>query len=58
MDDKAQISAPPKSIWDNNLPPGDSPPLPRWPLTVAVVAYALWMVFLVSMMVVRIRQVG
>ena len=46
----------PKSIWDNDLPAGDSPPLPRWPLTAAISAYALWMVFLVSMMVLRISS--
>ena len=43
-----------KSIWDNDLPPGDSPPMPRWPLTLAIVLYAGWMVFLVSMMVLRL----
>ncbi len=43
----------PKSIWDNDLPAGDSPPLPRWPLTAAAVAYGLWMVFLISMMILR-----
>ena len=44
----------PKSIWDNDLPAGDSPPLPRWPLTAAIVAYSVWMVFLVSMAILRI----
>lgn len=43
-----------KSIWDNDLPPGDAPPMPRWPLTVSIVAYSVWMVFLLSMMVLRI----
>ena len=46
----------PKSIWDNALPAGDSPPLPRWPLTASIVAYCIWMVFLVSMMVLRIKE--
>lgn len=46
----------PKSIWDNDLPPGDSPPMPRWPMTASIVAYALWMVFLVSMMIVRLKS--
>jgi hypothetical protein len=45
----------PKSIWDNDLPAGDSPPLPRWPLTAAIVAYSLWMIFLISMAVLRLR---
>jgi hypothetical protein len=46
--------AKPKSIWDNDLPAGDSPPLPRWPLTAAIVAYGVWIAFLVSMAVLRI----
>ena len=44
-----------KSIWDNDLPAGDSPPLPRWPLTAAIVAYSIWMIFLVSMAVLRLK---
>ena len=47
-----------RSIWDNNLPAGDSPPLPRWPLTASIVAYSLWMVFLVSMMILRLATSG
>lgn len=50
----ANVTAKPKSIWDNDLPAGDSPPLPRWPLTAAIVAYSIWMVFLISMAVLRI----
>lgn len=53
-DQKAAEQPRPKGIWDNDLPVGDSPPLPRWPLTASIVAYALWMVFLVAMMVVRL----
>ena len=45
----------PKSIWDNDLPPGDSPPMPRWPLTVAIVAYSCWMLFLAGMMILRLK---
>lgn len=45
----------PKSIWDNDLPAGDSPPLPRWPLTASIIAYSLWMVFLIAMAVVRLK---
>jgi hypothetical protein len=44
------------TIWDNDLPPGDSPPLPKWPLTLAAVLYGVWMVFLVSMMVMRLIE--
>jgi hypothetical protein len=49
------VRSKPKSIWDNDLPAGDSPPLPRWPLTAAIVAYSVWMVFLISMAVLRLR---
>jgi hypothetical protein len=45
-----------KSIWDNDLPAGDSPPLPKWPLVTAIAAYAVWMVFLVAMMILRIKE--
>ncbi len=45
-----------KSIWDNDLPAGDSPPLPRWPLTASAVAYGVWMIFLISMMVMRLMH--
>lgn len=51
-------TAHPKSIWDNDLPAGDSPPLPRWPLTASIVAYSLWMIFLVAMMILRLRTTG
>ncbi len=43
----------PKSIWDNDLPAGDSPPLPSWPLKLWITVYVLWMIFLLSMLVVR-----
>ena len=46
----------PKTDWaDPNIPPGDSPVLPAWPLIVSVVAFCLWFVFLVAMAVVRIK---
>lgn len=44
------------SIWDNDLPAGDSPPLPRWPLTVSIALYVLWMIFLISMMILRLVE--
>lgn len=44
------------SIWDNDLPAGDSPPLPRWPLTLSAIAYGIWMLFLIGMMVMRLRH--
>ena len=49
---------PSKSIWDNDLPAGDSPFLPRWPLTASIIAYVAWMVFLVGMMIVRLTYTG
>jgi hypothetical protein len=48
----------PGSIWDNDLPAGDSPPLPAWPLKAAIVAYSVWMLFLIAMMILRIRTTG
>jgi len=47
-------AAKPKSIWDNDLPAGDSPPLPKWPLVAAIVAYGAWMIFLLAMMILRL----
>ena len=44
-----------KSIWDNDLPAGDSPPLPRWPLMFWIVVYIVWMIFLVSMVILRFK---
>lgn len=49
-----KAAAKPKTIWDNDLPAGDAPALPRWPLTLSIVAYSLWMIFLLSMMVLRL----
>jgi len=46
----------PKSIWDNDLPAGDSPPMPRWPLVAASVAFAVWFGFVISMMVLRLSE--
>ena len=40
---------------DPSVPAGDSPPLPRWPLIVSVVAFVLWIVFLLAMTVIRTR---
>lgn len=53
----AQTEAP-KSIWDNDLPAGDSPPMSRGPLVAAIIAYICWMVFLLSMMVMRLAGKG
>ena len=60
-DEKAEQSSndeQPRSIWDNDLPAGDSPPLPRWPLTASIIAYSIWMVILFSMLIVRLSTTG
>lgn len=45
---------PPKIDWrDPNVPAGDAPPLPRWPLVVSAIAFGLWICFLAAMAVVR-----
>lgn len=46
----------PGSEWnDPDIPPGNAPLLPRWPLWLAAFAWAGWMVFMIVMMVVRLR---
>ncbi len=40
------------------IPAGDSPPLPRWPLLIAAGAWGGWLVFLLVMMVMRIGSSG
>lgn len=38
------------SPWDDpNVPIGDAPPLPRWPLAVFSLAWVGWLAFLVVM---------
>ena len=40
----------PRIDWaDPNIPIGDAPPLPRWPLVLGGLAWASWVVFLVMM---------
>lgn len=46
----------PQAMGSDDLPAGDSPPLPRWPLTASIVLYVLWFLFLVSMMVLRLAE--
>lgn len=43
----------PKSIWDNDLPAGDSPPRPPGVLIVTAVAYGCWLIFLLVMTILR-----
>ncbi|MHC4444901.1 MAG: hypothetical protein ACYTF1_09955 [Planctomycetota bacterium] len=47
-----------RSIWDNDLPAGESPALSRWPFTVSILAYSVWMVILISMLIVRLCTTG
>jgi hypothetical protein len=52
----AKTQAPAGVNWsDPNVPAGDSPPLPRWPLYVGIAAWGLWIVFLAVMVVLRFR---
>jgi hypothetical protein len=37
------------------IPPGDSPPQPRWPLVLGASAWLLWLGFLVTMAILRVR---
>ena len=42
----------PRVDWeDPSIPVGNAPPLPRWPLTVAGIAWLAFVVFLMVMMV-------
>jgi hypothetical protein len=40
---------------DPTIPAGNAPPLPRWRLVAAAVAFGLWLVFLVAMALLRVR---
>lgn len=42
-------------VADDDVPAGDLPPQPRWPLVLAATLWGLWMVFLVVMMWMRVR---
>ena len=43
-----------KAGWDDpNVPIGNAPPLPRWPLLVSGAAWLGWVVFLVAMLMTR-----
>jgi hypothetical protein len=51
--DEASQESEPKSIWDNDLPAGNGPPMPRARLVAAAVAYGCWLLFLLVMVIVR-----
>lgn len=40
---------------DPAIPAGDAPPMARWPLFAAAAAFGLWLIFLVAMVIVRMR---
>ncbi|MBN1491621.1 MAG: hypothetical protein JXA69_17040 [Phycisphaerae bacterium] len=44
------------AVPDADIPAGDSPPKPKWPLIVAAVAWGSWFVFLLAMLIVRLCE--
>jgi hypothetical protein len=56
MSKAEQRNRPPVGPSDDGIPAGDSPPKPRWPLVLAAVAWGTWMVFLIVMLVFRLRE--
>ena len=45
-----------KIDWDDpSLPPGDAPPLPRWRLPASIITCLVFVGFLVTMVVLRVR---
>lgn len=40
---------------NEDLPAGDMPPQPAWPLVVGVAVWVLWLGFLAAMMVIRMQ---
>ncbi len=41
----------PRIDWaDPNVPVGNAPPLPKWPLALSICAWLVWVVFLVAML--------
>lgn len=51
----AATAAPGINWADPDIPAGNAPALPRWPLVVSALAFAAWVVFLVAMAVMRFR---
>ena len=49
--DSSEEPRKPRIDWaDPSVPVGNAPPLPRWPLTVSVIAWLAWVAFLVTML--------
>lgn len=43
--------------WDDpNIPCGNSPPLPWWPVALAALGWAAWIGFLIAMVVLVLRS--
>lgn len=43
--------------WDDPaLPPGTAPPQPKWRLATSIAAYLIWVGFLVTMVILRLRD--
>jgi hypothetical protein len=57
--DAGPETAPPKINWaDPNVPAGNAPAMPSWPLFGSAFVFALWLAFLVAMAVIRVRTVS
>ena len=53
---KPAESKKPKYDWDDPAtPPGDGPPMPRWPLFLGAAAWGGWLIFIIAMAIIRIR---
>ncbi len=51
MTDASDELKSPRIDWtDPRIPVGNAPPLPRWPLAVATIAWLAWVAFLVAML--------
>ncbi len=46
----------PRTPPADDVPPGDSPPKPWWPLYLAAAAWGAWMLFLVVMLILRLKE--
>ena len=52
--DTSDSSNRPRIDWsDPNVPVGDAPSVPRWPLVGAAVAWLSWVAFLITMVIAR-----
>ncbi len=56
MSKNPQQSKEQKTIWDNDLPAGNSPPRSKAALVAAALAYGGWLVFLLIMTILRVTS--